>query len=321
VHVAETLAGGGRDITFVSGPEVMRKFVGESEEIIRCIFNDPPPPNEGFGEEARHVVVFDEFDAIARSRGGSGGKQGDAGVARDSVVNQLLSVIDGVERTGTFVVATTNRRELIDPALLRPGRLEIQVEIEIPDGGARREIFEFHTKMMFDSGRISGDYGGIITGLSDVTEGMSGAEIEGVCRGAASKALERVVVEFGDDEGKLLELCKVTEEDFRGAIEEVSEEKGRLERGCRHAALRLSKEGCPVLLSAQRQHNASSNRNTSTRRYAPRTYRLPKQPTYPFPRSLRSRADEGKHDYQHQRRGKVNNNHFSVDNEITCPSP
>ena len=222
-YLASTLSPG-REITVVNGPEIMKKFVGESEELVRQIFTDPPPPEEGFPDDTRHVIVFDEFDAIARVRGGQDGKQGDAGVARDSVVNQLLSMIDGVDTRNTFVLACTNRRELIDRALLRPGRFEIQVEIKLPEEGARREIFEIHTKSMSHHGRIeSSDFEGLMANLAKDTEGMSGAEIEGICRSAASRALERVVLEYGDDENALLELCKAKESDFFEAVEEMKE--------------------------------------------------------------------------------------------------
>lgn len=133
-----------RPITIVSGPEIMDKFVGSSEKNLREIFDDPPElyfnykKNYGdtLSKSALHVIVLDEFDAIARARGGSGGKgdQGDAGVARDSVVNQLLAKMDGVDALGvpTLLIGLTNKRSLIDPALMRPGRFEVQIEVPKP---------------------------------------------------------------------------------------------------------------------------------------------------------------------------------------------
>jgi SpoVK/Ycf46/Vps4 family AAA+-type ATPase len=126
-----------RPPTVISGPEVMDRFVGSSEANIRKIFDDPPEiydsyrlntPDNGKALEkaALHVIIMDEFDAIARTRGGQDGKgdQGDAGVARDSVVNQLLAKMDGVEPlpVPTLVIGLTNKRSLIDKALLRPVR-------------------------------------------------------------------------------------------------------------------------------------------------------------------------------------------------------
>lgn len=119
-----------RPITVVSGPEIMDKFVGSSEKNLRDIFDSPPDiydkyrigekdGGEGIARAALHVVVMDEFDAVARARGGRGGKgeQGDAGVARDSVVNQLLAKMDGVHPlpVPTLVIGLTNKRSLIEP--------------------------------------------------------------------------------------------------------------------------------------------------------------------------------------------------------------
>jgi vesicle-fusing ATPase len=119
-----------RPITVVSGPEIMDKFVGSSEKNLRDIFDSPPDIYDRFrlGEKdggaalasaALHVIVMDEFDAVARTRGGRGGKgdQGDAGVARDSVVNQLLAKMDGVQPlpVPTLVIGLTNKRSLIEP--------------------------------------------------------------------------------------------------------------------------------------------------------------------------------------------------------------
>lgn len=125
-----------RPVTVISGPEIMDRFVGSSEANIRKIFDDPPgiydsyrlntPDSKALEKAALHVIIMDEFDAIARARGGQDGKgdQGDAGVARDSVVNQLLAKMDGVEQLSvpTLVIGLTNKRSLIDKALLRPVR-------------------------------------------------------------------------------------------------------------------------------------------------------------------------------------------------------
>ena len=104
------------------------------------------------------LVVLDEFDAMARARGGRGsGDQGDAGVARDSVVNQLLAKMDGVEPlvVPTLVIGMTNKRSLIEPALLRPGRFEVQIEVPKPKTVSQRvSILNVHMKNMFQAGRV-----------------------------------------------------------------------------------------------------------------------------------------------------------------------
>ena len=132
-----------RPPTIVSGPEVMDKWIGSSEAALRALFVQAPPvpaKPSGSGEveiaaenNELHVIVLDEFDAIARSR--SSGKVGNAGTAfRDSVVNQLLALMDGVVSlpVPTFVIALTNQRELIDPAVLRPGRCPSLLTTHLP---------------------------------------------------------------------------------------------------------------------------------------------------------------------------------------------
>ena len=157
-----------RPITVVNGPEILDKFVGASEKNLREIFDNPPDIYDRYKKDetdggaaiakaAIHIVVMDEFDAVARSRGGGGGGQGDAGVARDSVVNQLLSKMDGVQPLAvpTLVIGLTNKRSLIEPALLRPGRFEVQIEISPPQTiEQRRSILMVHTRQMFDAGRL-----------------------------------------------------------------------------------------------------------------------------------------------------------------------
>lgn len=96
-------------------------------------------------ESPLHIVIFDEFDAIAKTRGSS---QGDTGV-KDNVVNQLLSMIDGVDSLNNIlVIGMTNRLDLIDKAVLRPGRFEVHVEIGLPNEEGRLQILEIHTKQM-----------------------------------------------------------------------------------------------------------------------------------------------------------------------------
>lgn len=148
----------------------MDKFVGSSEANLRAVFDNPPDiyqhfkdssadDGESIAKAALHVIVMDEFDAMARSRGGRGGKgdQGDAGVARDSVVNQLLAKMDGVDELvlPTLVIGLTNKRSLIEPALLRPGRFEVQIEVPPPKTVAQRvSILRVHTTRMYNAGRM-----------------------------------------------------------------------------------------------------------------------------------------------------------------------
>src|SRR6478752_539776 len=127
----------GAAITVVSGPEMKSKWVGESEENIRQIFHQAR-------QSAPSIIVFDELDSFASARGtytGSG--------VEHSMVNQLLTEMDGFHREEmVFVVGTTNFVEILDPALLRPGRFEFHLHIPYPDADARREIVKIYDKKM-----------------------------------------------------------------------------------------------------------------------------------------------------------------------------
>jgi len=260
-----------RPITIVSGPEILDKFVGSSEKNLREIFDNPPEIyheykknyGEALSKQALHVIVLDEFDAIARRRGGSGGKgdQGDAGVARDSVVNQLLAKMDGVDGLGvpTLLVGLTNKPSLIDQALMRPGRFEVQIEVPKPRTVEQRvSILKVHTENMVKNGRVlvknapegtaawkrlkkSGEegvptYEELLDILAVECDGMSGASLAGVARAAASRALERAVTDFAGHiasdesaingmkkEGNSISDCLITQEDLEKAVEDVFE--------------------------------------------------------------------------------------------------
>jgi transitional endoplasmic reticulum ATPase len=156
----------------VKGPEVLSKWVGESEKAVREIF-----------KKARQVspciVFFDEIDSIAPSRGG----RTDSGVT-ERLVNQLLSEMDGlVSLKNVAVIAASNRPDIIDTALLRPGRFDRSVYIPLPDLNAREEIFKVHTRRMPLEDGINYQL------LAQKTEGYTGADIEAVCREAALNAI------------------------------------------------------------------------------------------------------------------------------------
>ncbi len=117
----------GRDPKVVNGPEILNKFVGQSEENIRNLFKDAEKEQEEKKEKSSlHIIIFDEIDAICKARGTASGSTG----VGDTVVNQLLSKIDGVNQLNNIlVIGMTNRKDMMDPALLRPGRLEVHIEI------------------------------------------------------------------------------------------------------------------------------------------------------------------------------------------------
>ena len=150
------------------------KWVGESEKHVRDVF-----------KRARQVsptiIFFDEFDSISKNRGGS------MNDASDKIVNQLLSELDGVEELDrVMVIAATNRKDLIDPALLRPGRIDSLVELEVPDKKTRKEIFRVHTRDMPLEKEINLD------SYINKTENWTGAEIEAIAREAGINAIKRI---------------------------------------------------------------------------------------------------------------------------------
>lgn len=158
----------------VKGPELISKWVGESEKAVREIFKKAK-------QVAPTVIFFDEFDSIATIRGGSGG--GGSNV-NDKVVNQLLTELDGVEElTGVSIIAATNRADLIDEALKRPGRLDSIIEVSLPDENTRFEIFKIHTKNMPLAINVD------LKKLAKTTDKFSGAMIEGVCQKAGLEAI------------------------------------------------------------------------------------------------------------------------------------
>lgn len=122
---------GAREPQIVNGPEILDKFIGEAERRVRDLFAPAEREYDEVGDaSALHLIILDEIDAIARKRGSM---TSDTTGVRDSVVNQLLAKIDGVkEANNILVVGLTNRPELIDQALLRPGRLEVQLRVELP---------------------------------------------------------------------------------------------------------------------------------------------------------------------------------------------
>ena len=156
----------------IKGPEVMSKWVGESEKAVRELFKKAK-------QVAPTIVFLDELDSIAPMRGRDSSSH-----VTDSVVNQLLTSIDGLESMeGVVIIGATNRPDIIDPSLLRPGRFDRLVLIPSPDKNARLEILKIHTKNMPLYKDVD------IKQLAESTENYSGADIESLCREAAMIAI------------------------------------------------------------------------------------------------------------------------------------
>mgnify|MGYP001305647006 CR=1 FL=1 len=155
----------------VKGPELVSKWVGESEKAVREIFKKAK-------QVAPTVIFFDEFDSIASVRGGESSGN------NDKIVNQLLTELDGVEElNGVSIIAATNRADLIDDALKRPGRLDSIIEVSLPDEQTREKIFSIHI------GKMPIDKSVDIKKLAEHSKGFSGAQIEGVCQKAGLVAI------------------------------------------------------------------------------------------------------------------------------------
>ena len=138
---------------------------------------------------------MDELDAIAKARNG-GSSSSDGSSVRDSVVNQLLAKLDGVQsRSNVLVVGLTNRKDMIDPALLRPGRLEVHLEVNVPDAEGRRQILDIHTRELRRAGILCEEEysdGGLADSIVTATPEYTGADIAGLVRSAASFSMQRL---------------------------------------------------------------------------------------------------------------------------------
>ena len=191
----------------VKGPELLSKWVGESEKHVREMFRKAR-------QVAPCVIFFDEIDSLAPRRGGI---TGDAHVT-ERVVSQLLTELDGLEELkDVVVIAATNRPDLIDPALLRPGRIERHIYIPPPDKEARKEIFKIHLRGKPLANDVS------IDELAERTEGYSGADIEAVCREAGMLAI-RELIKPGMTKEEVKEAAKklkITRKHFEEALKKV----------------------------------------------------------------------------------------------------
>ncbi|ODR81440.1 AAA family ATPase [Haladaptatus sp. W1] len=198
------------DSNFISikGPELLSKWVGESEKGVREVFSKAR-------ENAPTVVFFDEIDSIATERGrdGGGGTQ-----VSERVVSQLLTELDGLEELeDVVVIATSNRPDLIDSALLRPGRLDRHVHVPVPDEEARLAIFEVHTRHKPLADDVD------LEELAEQTDGYVGADIEAVCREAAMAASREFIESVSpDDIGESVGNVRITAEHFEDALGEVT---------------------------------------------------------------------------------------------------
>ncbi len=191
----------------ISGPEIVSKFYGESEERLREIFKEAE-------ENSPSIIFIDELDSIAPKR------EEVTGEVERRIVAQLLSIMDGLkERGNVVVIGATNRPNALDPALRRGGRFDREIEIGIPDQNGRFEVLQIHTRgvPLAEDTRLDE--------LSKSTHGFVGADLEALVKEAAMKALRRVLPEMDLEvesiPAEILEKIVVTKKDFQAAHAEI----------------------------------------------------------------------------------------------------
>ncbi len=191
----------------VKGPEIYSRWLGESEKAVREIFKK--------GKQASPCIIFfDEIDSIAPTRGSSSSSQ-----AVERVVSQILTEMDGLEKLhNVVVIAATNRPDMIDPALLRPGRFDRLIYIDVPDLETRKEIFEIHTAAGLLDDEIN------LEDLASRTENYTGADIAAVCNEARMLAIREFISknakndQISKDE---IEKAKIKLKHFEAAFKQV----------------------------------------------------------------------------------------------------
>ena len=191
----------------VSGPEIMGKYHGESEERMRGIFEEA-------SRNAPGIIFIDEIDSIAPKRDQVSGE------VEKRVVSQLLTLMDGLRARGKVVViAATNRPDSMDAALRRPGRFDREMEIGIPDAGGRRDILRIHTRMMPLEESVD------LEQVARVTHGFVGADLQALSKEAAMGALRRLIPEMDLERDRIppdvLGRIRIGPDDFRDALREV----------------------------------------------------------------------------------------------------
>lgn len=221
--IARTIAGWfeTKKVKVVNGPEILSKWVGNSEENIRNLFREAELEWAQKGKDSElHIIIFDEIDAICKSRGTS---QSNSGVG-DSIVNQLLTKIDGVNSVkNVLIIGMTNRKDLLDEALLRPGRLDIHIEVSLPDEKGRLEILLIHTKEKRENGLLDPEVDLAIWAAK--TENYTGADLELLVSNAEKCAHQRncetvngmIVVKKLEKH----QWAKLTIKDFEEAFEQI----------------------------------------------------------------------------------------------------
>jgi transitional endoplasmic reticulum ATPase len=207
----------------VKGPEFLSKWVGESEKAVREIFRKAR-------QASPCIIFFDEIETITPTRGA----MVDSHVT-ERVISQLLTELDGLEELhGVMIIAATNRADLIDPALLRPGRFDKIIEIPLPEETDRKEIFSVHLKGKETSEDVN------LKELAKLTEGFSGADIEAIVSEATIVCIREFLndnpeglpenLSEEEEEALLGKKTLLTYDHFKNALDKVTQQKQRLKQ-------------------------------------------------------------------------------------------
>jgi len=206
------------EVNFISvkGPELMSKYVGESERGVREVFRKAK-------QASPCILFFDEFDSLVPERGLSSDSQ-----VTERVISQFLTELDGLEELkGVLVLAATNRKDLIDSAILRPGRFDFILEFPLPDEKARQEIFRVHTKGKPLASDVDLDV------LAQETEGMTGSDIAAICQEASMVAIRELIKPSpkpsplkGEGRERVEDKLQIFRKHFTVAIEWLKSQKG-----------------------------------------------------------------------------------------------
>lgn len=197
----------GANFISIKGPELLTQWFGESEANVRELFDKARAA-------APCILMFDEMDSIAKTRGSGGAGGSEAG---DRVINQILTEIDGVgARKNVFVIGATNRPDILDPAVIRPGRLDQLVYLPLPDLPSRISIFEAQTRKMPMDSTVD------LNVLARSTQGFSGADIAEVCTTASKLAIREAIL-AAEEKLKSIEANAGDEEGDDGPSADVGE--------------------------------------------------------------------------------------------------
>jgi len=196
----------GANFISVKGPELLNMWFGGSEANVRELFDKARAASPC-------ILFFDEMDSIARARGAGGG--GGSSETSDRVINQILSEIDGMGSGKTlFVIGATNRPDILDPGIMRPGRLDQLIYIPLPDHASRVSIFKANLRKSPVAEDVTFEK------LADVTEGFSGADITEICQRAAKNAI-RDSIAAGIERQRRVEAGELTQEEADGLPDPV----------------------------------------------------------------------------------------------------